>query len=153
MHAYLYTNVYMHNMHTYIHTCIHTQPFVLRLVVSSWFLGPALRLSSVELSLLLAPPLGMNSLLHSACYLRTTCLFSASFLRHFSLTRDVNTGFFGKPVFSYLKPVLNRISVLLTFIKIYYYTKKITVCITCCNVNTLKAVSTPICSRFSLKPK
>src|SRR6218665_3229586 len=54
--------------------------------VSSWFLGPALRLSSVELSLLLAPPLGMNSLLHSACYLTTTCLLSASFLRHFSLT-------------------------------------------------------------------
>src|SRR6218665_243008 len=31
-----------------------------RLMVSSWFLGPALRLSSVELSLLLAPPLGMT---------------------------------------------------------------------------------------------
>src|SRR6218665_3294725 len=45
----------------------------------------ALRLSSVELSMLLVPPLGMNSLLHSACYLRTTCLLSASFLRHFSL--------------------------------------------------------------------
>ena len=56
------------------------------IMVSSWFLGPALRLNSVELSLLLAPPLGMNSLLHSACYLRTTCLLSASFLRHFSLT-------------------------------------------------------------------
>src|SRR6218665_3808274 len=64
--------------------------------------------------------------------------------------RDVNTVFFGKPVFGYLKPVLNRISVLLTFIKIYYYIKKITVCITRCNVNTLKAVSVPICSRFSL---
>src|SRR6218665_1912954 len=46
---------------------------------------PALRLSSVELSLLLAPPLGMNSLLHSACYLRTICLLAASFLRNFSL--------------------------------------------------------------------
>src|SRR6218665_2717764 len=43
-------------------------------------------LNSVELSLLLAPPLGMNSLLHSACYLRATCLLSASFLRHFSMT-------------------------------------------------------------------
>ena len=43
-------------------------------------------LSSVGLSLLLAPPLGMNSLLHSACYLRTACPLSASFLRHFSLT-------------------------------------------------------------------
>src|SRR6218665_2635118 len=31
-------------------------------------------------------PSGMISLLHSACYLRTTCLLSASFLRHFSLT-------------------------------------------------------------------
>src|SRR6218665_1027144 len=62
------------------------EPFVLQIVVSSWFLGPALHLSSVELSLLLAPPLGMNSLLHSACYLRTTRLLSASFLRHFSLT-------------------------------------------------------------------
>src|SRR6218665_1621725 len=61
------------------------EPFVLRLVVSFWSLGPALRLSSVELSLLLAPTLGMNSLLHSACYLRTACLPSASFLRHFSL--------------------------------------------------------------------
>ena len=66
------------------------------------------------------------------------------------ITRDVNTGFFGKPVFGSLKPILNRISVLLTFIKMYYYIKKITVCITHCNVNTLKAVSTPICSRFSL---
>src|SRR6218665_3269705 len=66
------------------------------------------------------------------------------------ISRDVNTGFFGKPVFGYLKPVLNRISVLLTFIKMYYYIKKITICITCCNVNTLKAVSTPICSGFSL---
>ena len=55
-------------------------------MVSSWFLGPALRLSSVELSLLLAPSLLMNYLLHSACYLRTTCFLSASFLRHFSLT-------------------------------------------------------------------
>src|SRR6218665_170842 len=64
--------------------------------------------------------------------------------------RDVNTGFFGKPVFGYLKPVLNRISVLLTFIKMYCYIKKITVCITRCNVNTLKAVSAPIRSRFSL---
>src|SRR6218665_1828691 len=27
-----------------------------------------------------------NSLLHSACYLRTTCLLSASFLRHLFLT-------------------------------------------------------------------
>src|SRR6218665_260672 len=27
-----------------------------------------------------------NSLLHSACYLRTICLLSASFLRHFSFT-------------------------------------------------------------------
>src|SRR6218665_1002892 len=45
-----------------------------------------LRLKSVQLSLLLALPLGMNSPLHSACYLRTTCLLSASFLRHFSLT-------------------------------------------------------------------
>ena len=43
-------------------------------------------ISSVELFLLLAPPLGINSLLHSACYLRTTCILSASFLRHFSLT-------------------------------------------------------------------
>src|SRR6218665_211439 len=34
----------------------------------------------------IALPLGTNSLLHSACYLRTTCLLSASFLRHFSLT-------------------------------------------------------------------
>ena len=67
--------------------------------------------------------------------------------------RDVNTVFLANRFFGYLKPVLNRISVLLTFIKIYYYTKKITVCITCCNVNTLKAVSTPVCSRFSLKPK
>src|SRR6218665_3670358 len=66
------------------------------------------------------------------------------------LSRDVNTGYFGKRVFGYLKPVLNRISVLLTFIKMYYYIKKITVCITRGNVNTLKAVSTPICSRFSL---
>src|SRR6218665_1696516 len=57
---------------------------------------------------------------------------------------------FGKPVFGYLKPVLNRISILLTFIKMYYYKKKITVCVTRCNVYTLKAVSTPICSRFSL---
>ena len=31
-----------------------------------------------------------------------------------------------------------------------YYIKKITVCITGCNVNTLKAVSTRVCSRFSL---
>src|SRR6218665_88434 len=61
-------------------------PFVLRFVVSSWFIGPALSLSSIEPSLLLAPPLVMYSLLHSACYLRTTCLPSASFLRHFSLT-------------------------------------------------------------------
>src|SRR6218665_2644325 len=38
---------------------------------------------------------------------------------------------------------------LLTFIKMYYYIRKITVCVTRCNVNTLKAVSTPICSRFS----
>src|SRR6218665_2327465 len=64
--------------------------------------------------------------------------------------RDVNTSFFGKSVFGCLKPVLNRISVLLTFIKMYYYTKKITVCIMRCNLNTCKAVSTPICSRFSL---
>jgi len=32
----------------------------------------------------------------------------------------------------------------------HYYIKKITVCITCCNIDTLKAVSTPICSIFSL---
>src|SRR6218665_143502 len=37
-------------------------------------------LNSVELSLLLAPPLGMNSLLHSACCPGTTCPLSASFL-------------------------------------------------------------------------
>ena len=54
-------------------------------MVNSWFLGPSLRLNSVELSLLLAPPLGVNSLLCCACYLRTMCLLSASFLRHFSL--------------------------------------------------------------------
>src|SRR6218665_2217078 len=28
----------------------------------------------------------LDTLLHSTCYLRTTCLLSASFLRHFSLT-------------------------------------------------------------------
>src|SRR6218665_4215379 len=32
----------------------------------------------------------------------------------------------------------------------HYYIKKITVCITRCNINTHKAVSTPICSRISL---
>src|SRR6218665_2309488 len=32
----------------------------------------------------------------------------------------------------------------------YYYKKKITACITRFNINTLKAVSTPICLRFSL---
>ena len=39
---------------------------------------------SVELSLLLAPPLGMNSLLRCACCPGTMCVLSASF-RHFSL--------------------------------------------------------------------
>src|SRR6218665_3245185 len=58
---------------------------VLRLVVSFWFLGPALHLNSIELSLLLAPALGMNSLLHCAWCSGTTRLLSASFLRHFSL--------------------------------------------------------------------
>src|SRR6218665_2648406 len=62
-----------------------TVPFVLRLEVSSWFLGPALRLNSVELSLFLAPPLGINFLLHCACCLGTMCLLFASYLRHFSL--------------------------------------------------------------------
>src|SRR6218665_1201178 len=66
-----------------------TEPFVLRLVVSSWFLGHALRLSSVELSLLLAPPLGMNSLLHSISYLRTTCLLSASFLTLYRIAMPI----------------------------------------------------------------
>ena len=58
----------------------------LRSLARGELLVPRVRLSSVELSLLLAPPLGMNSLLDSACYLKTTCLPSASFLRHFSLT-------------------------------------------------------------------
>ena len=35
--------------------------------------------------LLLAPSLGMNSLLHCACCPGTTCLLSVSFLKHFSL--------------------------------------------------------------------
>src|SRR6218665_3365884 len=50
-------------------------------------LVPRARLSSVEISLLLAPPLGMNSLLHSACYLRITCLLSAIFLKTFVFDR------------------------------------------------------------------
>src|SRR6218665_2167188 len=46
----------------------------------------------------------------------------------------------------------NRFLVLVTFIKIYYYIKKITLCIMRCNVCTRKAVSTPIWSfsRFNL---
>src|SRR6218665_3089761 len=67
-------------------TQVSAHAFVLRLVVSSWLLGPALRLNSVELSLVFDPPLGINSLLHCACCLGTTCLLSASFSRHFSLT-------------------------------------------------------------------
>src|SRR6218665_963505 len=54
--------------------------------LSACFINEDIYISSIEPSLLLAPPLGTNSLLHSACYLRTMCLLSASFLRHFSLT-------------------------------------------------------------------
>src|SRR6218665_186316 len=76
-------------MPRFLHTCVMSctgflSPnafcIVLRLVVSSWFLGLALRLNSVEHSLSLAP-LGINSLLHCACCLRTTCLLSAKLAR------------------------------------------------------------------------
>ena len=36
-----------------------------------------------------------------------------------SRTRDVNSGFLGKPVIGFGKPVLNRLLVLLTFIVLY----------------------------------
>ena len=52
---------------------------------SAWFLGPALHLNCVELSLRLTPSLGKNSLLRCACCLTTMCLPSGSYLRHFSL--------------------------------------------------------------------
>ena len=57
-------------------------------MVSSWFLGPALRLNSVELSLLLAPPLGMNSLLHVRCCPWNNASSFYKLLRHFSLAED-----------------------------------------------------------------
>ena len=47
----------------------------------------------------------------------------------------VNTSLFGILVFVCKKLVLNRFSVLLTFIKMYYYTKQINLCTMHCNIH------------------
>ena len=48
---------------------------------------------------------------------RTNALLTPKLSYNYVTVRDVKTGFFGKPVFGCWKPVLNRFSVLLTFIK------------------------------------
>src|SRR6218665_1261520 len=73
---------------------------------------PALRSSArgelLVITLLLAPPLGINSLLHSACYLRTTCLLSASVLRYFSLTVSLHVAGLRAPLSRFLEGALYK---------------------------------------------
>ena len=60
------------------------------------------------------------------------------------VARDNKTGFFGKPVFGCWKLVLNRFSVLLTFIKIYYYIRQVSVGAYPCESIYLFNCSTPL---------